>query len=56
MTSGTVSPSLGIGGAMGYVQTQLSKEGTPLQIDVRGRPVDAVVQRPPFYKEGSIRR
>ena len=56
VTSGTVSPSLGIGVAMGYVQTQLSKEGTPLQIDVRGRPVDAVVQRPPFYKEGSIRR
>ncbi|NJD18057.1 MAG: glycine cleavage system aminomethyltransferase GcvT, partial [Gemmatimonadetes bacterium] len=56
VTSGTVAPSLGYGVAMGYVPPELSKPDTALQIDVRGKPVDAVVQRPPFYTKGSIRR
>jgi aminomethyltransferase len=56
VTSGTVSPSLGYGIALGYVPAEFSKPGTSLQIDTRGRLVDAVVQRPPFYTEGSIRR
>ena len=55
VTSGTVSPTLGYGIALGYVPTELAAVGTELQIDARGRPVDAVVQRPPFYTEGSIR-
>lgn len=56
VTSGTVSPSLGHGVAMGYVPAELAKPDTPLQLDVRGKAVDAVVQRPPFYTQGSIRR
>jgi len=56
VTSGTVSPSLGIGVAMGYVPTELSQPGTGLQIDVRGRLVDVTVQRSPFYTAGSIKR
>ncbi len=56
VTSGTVSPSLGIGVALGYVPTELSKTGTALQVDVRGRAIDAVVERPPFYTQGSIQR
>jgi len=56
VTSGTVSPSLGYGIALGYVPVELSKPDTVVQIDARGRLVDAVVQRPPFYTEGSIRR
>jgi len=56
VTSGTVSPSLGYGVALGYVPTGLSKPGTTLQIDARGRLVEAVVQRPPFYSEGTIKR
>ncbi len=56
VTSGTVSPSLGFGVAMGYVPPELAKPDTALHIDVRGKPVDAVVQRPPFYTKGSIRR
>jgi glycine cleavage system T protein (aminomethyltransferase) len=56
LTSGTVSPSLGVGIAMGYVPPDLSKPDTALQIDVRGKTLQAVVQRPPFYTEGSIRR
>lgn len=56
VTSGTVSPTLGYGVALGYVPVELSKGGTELQVDARGRLVDAVVQRPPFYTEGSIKR
>jgi len=56
VTSGTVSPSLGYGVAMGYVPPELSKADTPLHVDVRGKLVGAVVQRPPFYTQGSIRR
>jgi aminomethyltransferase len=56
VTSGTVSPTLGYGVALGYVPVELSKSGTQLQIDARGRLVDAIVQRPPFYDSGSIKR
>lgn len=56
VTSGTVSPTLGFGVALGYVPLELSKPETEVQIDARGRLVDAVVQRPPFYTEGSIKR
>jgi len=56
VTSGTVSPTLGFGVALGYVPVALSKADTVVQIDARGRLIDAVVQRPPFYTEGSIRR
>lgn len=56
VTSGTVSPSLQVGIAMGYAPVELSKAGTEVAVDIRGTPVEAVVQRPPFYTEGSIRR
>ena len=56
LTSGTVSPSLGIGIAMGYVPTESAKPDTRLQVDLRGRLLDVVVQRPPFYTSGSIKR
>ena len=56
VTSGTVSPTLGFGVALGYLPVELSRAGTTVQIDARGRLIDAVVQRPPFYTEGSIQR
>ncbi|NNK63141.1 MAG: glycine cleavage system aminomethyltransferase GcvT [Gemmatimonadetes bacterium] len=56
VTSGTLSPMLGQGVAMGYVPIALAKAGTELAIDIRGRAIAAIVQRPPFYTEGSIRR
>ncbi len=56
VTSGTMSPSLGVGVAMGYVPTRLGGAGTEVTLDVRGKELGAVVQRPPFYTEGSIRR
>ena len=56
LTSGTVSPSLGYGVALGYVPLAFTQEGTSLEVDARGRRLTAVVTRPPFFKEGSIRR
>lgn len=56
VTSGTVSPSLGVGIAMGYVPPDLASADTSVQVDVRGRALQALVQRPPFYTQGSIRR
>ena len=50
VTSGTRSPTLGHGIALGYVPPKLAKPGTTLQIDVRGRIAEAVVVRGPFYK------
>lgn len=56
VTSGTMSPTLGHGVAMGYVLADRAKAGTELAVEIRGQPVAATVQRPPFYTEGSIRR
>ncbi len=56
MTSGTVSPTLGFGVAMGYVPVELAAAGTELGVAIRDRIIPAVVERPPFYTEGSIKR
>jgi aminomethyltransferase len=49
VTSGTMSPSLGIGIGMGYVPAGLSDPGTAIEIDVRGRPLAAETARKPLY-------
>lgn len=56
VTSGVVSPSLGVGVGMGYVPTELSRPGSEIGIRIRDKIIPAVVQRPPFYTEGSIKR
>jgi len=56
VSSGTVSPTLGYGIAMGYVPRQVSTPDTSLGIRVRDKTIPAVVQRPPFYTEGTVRR
>ncbi len=56
VTSGVHSPSLDRGIGMGWVEATLAKPGTALDIMVRGKAVRAEVVRPPFYKQGSIRR
>ncbi|MGW8267567.1 MAG: glycine cleavage system aminomethyltransferase GcvT [Longimicrobiales bacterium] len=56
VTSGVVSPSLGIGIGMGYVPTELSGAGSEIGVRIRNKIIPAVVHRPPFYTEGSIRR
>jgi aminomethyltransferase len=49
VTSGTMSPSLGVGIGMAYVPADKAAEGTELEIDVRGRSRPAVVARKPLY-------
>jgi len=56
VTSGTMSPSLATGIAMGYVPADAASRGTALRIDARGRPFDVVISTTPFYTKGSIRR
>lgn len=49
VTSGTRSPSLGKNFAIAYVPSALSKAGTPLVVDIRGKEAAAVVVKTPFY-------
>ena len=50
LTSGTLSPTLGMPIAMGYVAPQYAAVGTELLIDIRGKSVAAKVVALPFYK------
>jgi len=56
VTSGTLSPSLGVGVGLGYVPVSHAKSGSEIAVRIRDRDLSAVVERPPFYKEGSIQR
>ena len=49
VTSGSVSPTLDMNIGMGYVPIGFSDEGTRLQIDVRGRLIEAEIVPLPFY-------
>lgn len=49
VTSGSLSPILNRGIAMGYVKRETAEEGTELNIQVRDRKEKAKVARPPFY-------
>jgi aminomethyltransferase len=50
VTSGTVSPVLNKGIAMGYVPTELSAIGSEVNIDCRGKVLPARVVKTPFYE------
>jgi aminomethyltransferase len=51
LTSGTQSPSLGVGIGLGYVDVPFSKPGQKIEIDVRGRRFAATVEKKPLYKK-----
>ncbi|MBX2965496.1 MAG: glycine cleavage system aminomethyltransferase GcvT [Cyclobacteriaceae bacterium] len=51
VTSGTMSPMLGIGIGLGYVATELSSPGSEIFIDVRGRALKAEVTKLPFINK-----
>ncbi len=53
VTSGTLSPSLGVGIGMAYVPAAQAQPGTELEIDVRGRPRAAVVKDKPLYRKAT---
>ena len=52
VTSGTHCPWLGQAVALALVDAAYKEPGTPLQVDVRGRRVEAEVVKTPFYKRG----
>ena len=51
VTSGTQSPSLGIGIGMGYVPAEFAKPGTKIEIEIRGKLSPAVGVGKPIYKK-----
>ena len=51
VTSGTMSPCLGIGIGMAYVPPAKAEPGTPIEIDVRGKPRAAEVATKPLYSK-----
>ena len=50
MTSGGFSPMLGISIGMTYLQAGLANVGTELEVDVRGKHLNATVVPRPFYR------
>ena len=52
VTSGTQSPSLGIGIGMGYVPSASAAVGTAIGIEIRGKQAPAVIVSRPIYRKG----
>jgi len=52
VTSGTFSPTLGQNIGLALIDRTYAGVGKPLQVVVRGKPVDAVQVKTPFYKRG----
>ena len=50
VTSGTMAPSLNKGIGMGYVTVEHSAPGTEIFIEIRNKPVGAIIVKTPFYK------
>lgn len=50
VTSGTQSPSLGVGIGLGYVPPELAVPDTPLEVEIRGRRFPARVAARPLYR------
>jgi aminomethyltransferase len=51
--SGTMSPSLNIPIGTAYVPAASAIPGTTFEIEIRGKRIQAVVEKMPFYKEGT---
>jgi aminomethyltransferase len=51
VTSGTLSPCLGVGVGLAYVPVERAAVGTRLEIDVRGKMRPAVVREKPLYRK-----
>ena len=56
VTSGGHGPALNAPIAMAYVPTALAVEGTRLQVEVRGRLLDATVAPMPFFPKNYVRK
>jgi aminomethyltransferase len=51
VTSGSLSPCLGVGIGMAYVPAGAATPGTPLEVDVRGKSRAAEVREKPLYRK-----
>jgi len=51
VTSGTQSITLSIGIGMGYISTENASVNEEIYINIRNKPVKAIVARPPFIKK-----
>lgn len=51
VTSGTMSPSMGIGIGLGYVKSEYAKPGSHISISVRNKTLVAVVEKLPLLKK-----
>jgi aminomethyltransferase len=49
VTSGTLSPLLNTGIAMGYVEKEVGQEGALVEVHVRDRLEKVKIVKPPFY-------
>jgi aminomethyltransferase len=54
LTSGTLSPCLGVGIGLAYVPAERAAVGTRLEIDVRGKIRPAVVRAKPLYRKSEL--
>lgn len=50
LTSGAIGPTVGKPIGMGYMQPGETSPGTPIEIEIRGKRVPAVIAALPFYK------
>jgi aminomethyltransferase len=56
VTSGTMSPTLGEGIGMAYVDADAAAPGTEIGIVIRDKAIPAEVEKPPFHKHGTVRK
>jgi aminomethyltransferase len=56
VTSGTMSPTLGVGVGMAYVRADAAKPGTEIGIVIRDKAVPAEVVKPPFHTGGTAKK
>jgi len=52
VTSGTQSPTLGIGIGMGYVETKAAAIGSKIGIEIRGKTYAATIEKKPLLERG----
>lgn len=52
-SSGTLSPSLGVGIGMAYLPAALAKVGQTIEVEIRGKLYPATVEKKPFYRRGA---
>ncbi len=50
-TSGTVSPTLGIGIGMAYIPSEFARINEEIEIDIRGRRFPATIEKKPLHKK-----